>query len=101
MGNAAFLAGSPVLGSERLHRQRVDFLAHPVAKHAVDGLVLLDPALAAKLGADDDCLEMMAVAGHFDVVAGKLFLDVGLDLFGGNHLVRSGQLVGAPQWRSL
>ena len=47
--------------------------------------MLLHPRLAAEFGADDHGFEMMAVAGHFDVVAGELFLDVGLDLFGGDH----------------
>lgn len=63
----------------------MDFLPHPVAQGAVHQLVLLDPRFAAEFGADDDGLEVMAVAFHPDVIAGQMLLDVGLNVLGGDH----------------
>ena len=39
----------PLLGRERLHRQRVDLLAHALAERRVDELVALHAALAGEL----------------------------------------------------
>ena len=75
----------PVLRCERLHRQGVDLLAHAFTQRLVYELVLLYSPLAPESLADDDGFEMVAVPRHLDVVAGELFLNVGLDLFGGNH----------------
>jgi len=66
----------PLLRRKRAHRQRVYFLSHSLAKRAIDDLVLLDTILVAKLGAHDNGLKMLTVAGHFNVFAGKIVLNV-------------------------
>ena len=61
----------PLRGRQRLHRQRVDLLAHAVAERGVDELVLLDARQARERVRDDHRLEMRAVAAHLDVLAGE------------------------------
>src|SRR5262245_58461184 len=58
---ASLSTRSPFFGGEGLHRQRMDFRAHAIAQRLVDALVLLDAALAAKLAAHDERLEMLTV----------------------------------------
>src|SRR5258706_227175 len=70
--------GAPFLRRERLHRQRVDFLAHAIAQGRVDQLVALHAAPAFELARNDDRLEMLAIAGHFDVLAREPGLDASL-----------------------
>ena len=67
---------------ERLHRQRVDLLAHSVAEGAVDALVAGDPVRALELGRDDGGEEMAAVAFDLDVLAGEVGGDEALDVVG-------------------
>src|SRR5450830_932579 len=95
IGSAAFLP--PVMSSlsieaslalvffrgQRLHRQRVDFLAHAVAQGRVHQLVALDRALAGECGRDDDGLEVLAVAFHLQVGAFEAGGDVAVDCFWG------------------
>jgi len=54
----------------------VDFLAHTIAKRAIDNLMLLNTVLVAKLGADDDGLEMVAITDYLDVFARQAFLNI-------------------------
>ena len=75
-GAGAYVRAAQSSGRERLHGQRVDLLAHALAERPVDELVLLHAALAAKRRAHDDRLEMMAVAGDLDAIAGEALLDV-------------------------
>lgn len=69
---------SPLFGRECTHRQGVNFLAHTFAKRAIDDLVLLDTILVAKLGADDDGLEVLTVTDDFDVFTDEIFQNVRL-----------------------
>ena len=48
--------------------------------------MLLHLVLAAKRGADDHGLEMMAVTGHVDEFAFEALLNIGFDLFGSYHV---------------
>src|SRR5262245_675534 len=73
------------LRGERAHRQRVDLLAHALAERGVDELVALDAALAAKRLADDERLEMLAVACDAHLAARQSLLDVAADVLGGHH----------------
>src|SRR5687768_4855173 len=66
----------PFFGRERLHRKRVDLLAHAVAERGVDELVLLHLALAAEERAHDDRFEVTAVACDLDVLAFETLFDV-------------------------
>lgn len=55
----------------------MDFRAHAVAQRLVDALVLLHPADAGELRADDHGLEVLAVvAQHLRVLAGQAIHDV-------------------------
>jgi len=67
----------------------MDFLAHPIAQDLIHALMLLHHVFAAEFGADDNRVEMAAIAVHFDVVAFQAGGDVVLNLLRGNH--------GAPQ----
>ena len=84
----------------------MDLLAHALAERAVDELVLLHPRLAAERRAHDHRLEVMAVAGHLDVLALEACLDPLLDLFGIHRLVefvstaQSASVIGDPLDRS-
>jgi hypothetical protein len=82
-------ARSPVFGGIGLHRQGVDLGVHAGAERVVDQAVLLHHVLAAKLGADDDGLEMLAVAIELDVIARQLLGDPAFDVFGGNHEINA------------
>src|ERR1700682_4205380 len=75
----------PLRRRQRLHRQRVDFLTHPVPERAVHELMLLDLGQAREGGAYDNGLEMLAVAGNFDMLAGKAGLNRAFDVFRGDH----------------
>ena len=59
----------------------MDFLAHALAERGIDHLMALDAALAGELPADHERLEMLAVADHFDVLAGEPAFDSLLDAF--------------------
>src|SRR6185369_4621777 len=61
----------PLRRGERLHRQRVDLLAHAVAECCVNELVLLDARQSGKGVRDDDGFEVRAVTAHFDVLGGQ------------------------------
>src|SRR6185436_1448152 len=95
------LSGSPVLGRQGLHRQRVDFLAHAIPESPVDDLVLLHARFTAEFRTHDHRLEMMAIANHFDVIACEAVPDIGPDLFRGNHSTPSSvtQLVAVLEHR--
>ena len=69
-------------GRERLHRQRVDLLAHAVAERAVDALVAGDAVRALEFGGDDGGEEMASVALDLDVLAGEAVGDETLDSAG-------------------
>src|SRR5262245_57552359 len=69
----------PLVGRERLHGERVDLFAHPVAERGIYQLVALHAALAGEGRRDDQCLEVLAVAEHLEVLAGEPGLDAGLD----------------------
>ena len=62
--------GGPLGGRQRLHRQRVDLLAHSIAERRVDALVAGDAARALELGRDDGGEEVAAVALDLEVLAG-------------------------------
>ena len=65
----------------------MNFLAHAIAERRIDQLVALDAAFAGELRRDDHGLEVLAVADHFEVLAGEPALDAAL------YAVRS------DQWR--
>src|SRR5262249_25419826 len=67
--------GLPFLRGQSAHRQRVDFLAHALAKRRVDELVPLDAIAPGELAGTDQRLEVLAVADHFHVLAGEARLD--------------------------
>src|SRR5450755_826199 len=75
----------PLLRRQGLHRQRVDLFTHSVAERAVDELVLLDLGQSRKRGADDHRLEMLAVAGDLDMLAGESGLNRAFDVLRGDH----------------
>src|SRR5215471_1155075 len=77
----------PFVGRERLHRERMDLFAHPVAERGIYQLVPLHAILAGERRRDDQRLEMLAVADHLEVLAGDAGLDAGLDAFGIDHSV--------------
>src|SRR5690349_6583708 len=105
MGNAAFFAPDtrtspsserppwmrslstrfPLLRCERAHRKRMDLLAHALAEHRIDKLVALHAIAARELVGNDQRLEMLAVADHFDVFARKSRGNALLDALGGDH----------------
>ena len=60
--------GSPFLGRQRLHRERVNLLAHSIAEGPVDPLVAGDAAAAGELGGDDGREEMAPVAVDLEMV---------------------------------
>jgi hypothetical protein len=43
------------------------------------------PAICPERGTDDNGIEMMAIAGHLDMIAREILLDVGLYLLRGDH----------------
>ncbi len=75
----------PLGGRERLHRKGVNFFAHAVAQGAVDDLVTLNPRFSGERVADDNRLEMCAIAFDCKVFAIELFADIGLYCFWGDH----------------
>ncbi len=79
---------------QRLHRQRVDLLAHALTQGLVDPLVAAHPAQAFEFGRDDGGKEMAAVALDLQRVAGKSVGDVLLD-FGGGGIGMMGAIVVA------
>src|SRR5450432_3100403 len=70
-------------GGQRLHRQRMNLLAHAIAKRLVDALVSGDAIRAFELGRDDGREEMSAVALDLDVLASQSVGNETLDVFGG------------------
>jgi len=90
-------------GGQRLHRQGMDLLAHPVAERAVDALVSGDPGRALELGRDDGGEEMAPVAFDFDVLARQPVGDEALDL-GGGGIGHDGMVArhrAAPEARAI
>lgn len=75
----------PFVRRQRLHRQRVDLLAHAIAERRIDELVALHPVAAGKLGRHDERLEMLAVAHHLDMLAAEARLDAALHALRGNQ----------------
>ena len=76
------IAASPFLRRKRLHGQRVDFLAHPLAQRRIDKLMTLDARQPGKFLAHDHRLEVLAVAGDFDVLARDPRFNRMLDVLG-------------------
>src|SRR3954464_1314713 len=105
MGSAAFLApemrtspssgrpprmrslstGPPLLGCERAHREGVNLLAHAFPERRVNQLVSLHAVAAAELGGNDQRLEVLSVADHLDMLAGKARFDPVLDAVRRDH----------------
>ena len=79
-------AGVPLGGGERLHRQRVDLLAHSIAQRRIDALVSLHPAGALERGGDDGGEEVPAVAFDLQVLASQP---------GGDEILRLRSAVGS------
>src|SRR5687768_7681156 len=88
----------PLGGRERLHRQRVDLLAHSIAQCRVDPLVARDTGLAVELGRDDGREEMAAVSFDLEMRAaepgGDEFTNVGGSGFGHGRNCRSVPYIG-------
>src|SRR5262249_18582587 len=73
-------------GRQGAHRQRVHFGAHPIAKSRVHQLVARNARLAFECRADDQCFEVLAVAGHLEHAALESLRDVAPYVFGrGSH----------------
>ena len=82
-GGGSFGPAGPFGGRERLHRQRVDLLAHSIAQCRIHPLVAPDARQAVELGRHDGGEEMAAVALHLEVGARQSLRDVALDVGGG------------------
>src|SRR5688572_4285154 len=65
----------PFFGRQRLHRERVDLLAHAIAERLVNQLVALHAALACERIGHHHRLEVLAVADDFDVLADEAAFD--------------------------
>src|SRR5712691_9530393 len=78
---------SPLLGRQRTHRQRMDFLAHALAERRVDQLMALHAAPSHELAGHDQRLEMLSVAGHFHMLAGESRRDPRLHAFRRHHSI--------------
>src|SRR5690606_3248569 len=90
MRNLSIRIGLVFVGSQGAHGQGVDLGLHAVAQGLVDQLVAGDQALARNGGADDQRLEMRAVAIDVQVVAGQVVGNVLAYLFRGRqHEVNS------------
>jgi hypothetical protein len=63
----------------------VDLLAHAFAERGVDELMALHAVAAGELVRDDQRLEVLPVADHFDVLAGERALDALLDAVRRDH----------------
>ena len=85
----------PLLWSKRLHRQGVYLLAHSLSQRAVNDLVLLDTVLVAEFGADNNGLEMLAIANHFDVFTSKAILNIRFNGLGTKHDISGGLALGS------
>src|SRR4029079_4681850 len=80
---------APLRRRQRLHRQRMNLLAHALAEHAVDELVLPHLAQAGERRAHEKRLEVTPVAVDRDVLADDPRLDRAPDFFRGDrHLVQ-------------
>src|SRR5688572_11960660 len=77
---------APLLGRERAHGKRVNFLPHALAERGVDELVTLHAAAAGERARDHEGLEMRSVAEHLHVLAGEPGLDSRLHAFGCHHV---------------
>ena len=77
--------GSPFLGRIGLHGERVNLRAHAPAQRCVHLLVSLHARPATERGTHDHRLEMVTVALHCHVFAGKAVLDPALDLVRVDH----------------
>jgi hypothetical protein len=60
----------PFFRGQGLHGEGVDVRLHALAQCPVDELVAGDPEFAAELGADDDGLEVVAIALDMNMFAG-------------------------------
>src|ERR1700687_5467804 len=96
---STLLLRGPLRRRQRLHRQRVDFLTHPVTERAVHELMLLDLGQAREGGANDHGLEMLTVAGNLDMLAGKAGLNRALDVFRGDRDLLKKSVLGASPSR--
>ena len=63
----------------------MNLFAHSFSKCAIDELVLFDFHQTFECAADDQCLEVLAVAFDSYVLAGEPGLDRELDGFGSDH----------------
>src|SRR5882724_615595 len=77
--------GAPLLRRQRAHGERVDFVAHALAERAINQLVALHPVAPGELRRNDQRLEVLPVARHLDVLAGKPGFDALLDAFRRDH----------------
>ena len=80
-GRAALLR-SMLGGSQRTHGERVNFLAHAVAKRAINGLVPLHRALTFEERRYDQRLEVLTVTADLKHRALKARGDVTPDIVG-------------------
>ena len=65
---------------------------HPITQCGVDQLVPGDETFAVEEWADNDCLEVMAIAIDFDVVAGQASLDIAFYVLWSHHAAILGGL---------
>src|SRR5690606_25059573 len=86
ISSLSIVLGGFVFGRRQgAHRQGMDFRAHAFAQRLVDSLVAGQRALALEDGADDQGLEVGAVAVDFKVFAGQVVGDVLADVVGGGR----------------
>jgi hypothetical protein len=76
------LALRPVLRRQCLHRQRMDLLAHAIAKRLVDELMTLHAGLSNECFAHNHGLEVMTIADHFQVLTLEIVFDITLYVCG-------------------
>ena len=63
----------------------MDLGFHSIAKHGVHHLMSRNRPLTFKFSADNDGLEMMAIAIDLEMFAAEALGNVALECFGGNH----------------
>src|SRR5262245_2547509 len=93
----------PFVRRECLHGECVDLLAHALAERGVDELVALHPAAPGELARNDERLEVLAVADHFQMLAGNPARYAFLHAFCSDHLNASAcsPTSGAPDRRKI
>src|SRR5213075_1923094 len=82
-GLSVFWGVRPFGGRESLHREGMYLVGtHSLTQRGVNPLMALDQALAFEFGGDHHGAPVAAVAGHFEMFAGKARGDEGLKFFG-------------------